>query len=111
MIAQNHGCTADPGTFLASLKASGERWTPMQAARLVMGAAADSIRAEMGEHWLLVSMAERVAAAREAGEWSFAHSTLQAWLDYQADRMDYHLYRQKLAEAAQDGMAQYCRQH
>lgn len=82
----------------------------MQAARLIMGDAADSIRSEMGEHWLLVAMAERLAAAREAGEWSFAHTTLQAWVDYQADRLDDAEYRQKLAEAAQDGMAQYCRQ-
>ena len=83
----------------------------MQAARLVMGGAADSIRAEMGERWLLVAMTERVAAAREAGEWSFAHSTLQAWLDYQEGRLDEAQYRQKLHETALDGKSQYLREH
>jgi hypothetical protein len=80
----------------------------MQAARLVMGDAADAIRAELGDHWLLVAMAERIQSAREAGEWSFAHSTLQAWLDMHAGRLDEPDYRRRLAEAAIDGMAQFC---
>jgi hypothetical protein len=104
-----HGCVKDPAEFLSGLKAAGERWSPMQAARLVIGEAADSIRKEMGDEWLLVVMAAHLADARDQGEWSFAHTTMQAWLDYQQDLVDEAEYRRKIAEAAQDGMAEYCR--
>ena len=109
MLAKSHGCAKDPAAFLSALKSAGEKWTPMQAARLVMGDVADSIRADMGEHWLLVTMAAHLAEARERGEWSFAHTAMQAWIDYQADRLDDAQYHQKLAESAQDGLAQFCR--
>lgn len=108
MLAKDHGCAKDPAAFLAALKATGEKWTPMQAARLVIGDAADSIRADMGNQWLTVTMAAHLADARERGEWSFAHATVQAWLDYQADRLDEDEYRQRLAECADDGMRQFC---
>jgi hypothetical protein len=108
MVANSHGCAKEPGTFLAALKEAGERWTPIQAARLVMGDAADSIRDEMGEHWLLVAMTAHLADARKRSEWSFAHTAMQAWVDYQADRLDEHDYRRRLAESAEDGMRQFC---
>lgn len=104
-----HGCAQDPERFLISLKAAGDLWTPMNAARLVIGGAADTIRRDMGDQWLMVTITAHLAEARECGEWSFAHSTLQAWLDWRANRMDEADYRQRLAECAEDGIRQYCR--
>ena len=102
----------DPTEFLADIKAAGGGWSPMAAARLVLGTAiADSIRKAMGAHWLTVLVAARLEVAREDGEWSFAHSTLQSWLDYQADRIDDAEYWQRLEEHAADGKAEFLRIH
>lgn len=75
-------------------------WTPMRAARIVMGDVADSIRADMGEHWLAVAMDAHLAVERDEGRWSVAHETMQVWLDHQADRLDRAEYRQRLEELA-----------
>jgi len=98
----------DPTEFLVEIKTAGGCWCAMNAARLVMGrGVADAIRDNMGEHWLNVVIAERLVAARDAGVWSFAHSTLKSWLDHQADRLDIDEYRQRLIEHAEDGKADF----
>lgn len=103
-----HGCAEDPAAFLFDLKMRGGSWTPMAAARLVIGSPADMIRADMGEQWLVVVMAAHLAAAREAGEWSFGHETLRLWLDHRDGRVDEYDYRDQLAQIAADAMRQNC---
>lgn len=107
-----HGLAHDPTEFLTAIKAQGGPWCAMNAARLVMGRTlADGIRERMGDHWLNVAIAAHLSCARDAGEWSFAHSTLQSWLDYQADRIDDAEYRLRLIEHAEDGRRDFLRDH
>lgn len=80
----------------------------MQAARLVLGIGlADSIRRDMGDHWLAATLAAHLDEARAQGEWSFAHSTLQAWLDHRHDRLDEGEYRRRLAKCVKAGIRQF----
>ncbi|MCP4603778.1 MAG: hypothetical protein GY847_25220 [Proteobacteria bacterium] len=107
-----HGLAHDPKEFLTALKANGERWSPMNAARLVMGTRlADSIRNNMGAHWLNVVIVERLVAARENGEWTFAHSTLQTWIDYENGKLERDEYWQRLSEHGEDGKAEFIQIH
>lgn len=80
----------------------GEKWTAMAAAREVMGGAADAIRDGQGEHWLAVAMALHIGIARDRGEWSHAHETIQAWLDHRDGLLDKPSYWQRLEDVASD---------
>lgn len=107
-----NGFSQDPTEFLTAIKAAGENWTPLQAARLVMGTKlVDRIRNDMGDHWLNVVMSAHLQAAIDVGEWSFAHSTLRSWLDYQSDKIDDDTYRQRLVEHAEDGKHDFLQVH
>ena len=70
--------------------------------------AADAIRGDQGEHWLVVAMAAHLADARERGEWSFGHDTLRLWLDHRSGLVDEDEYREWLAQIAADAMRQHC---
>lgn len=107
-----NGFAHDPKDFLTDLKTRGEVWSAMNAARLVMGKeVADGMRDDLGEHWLKVMIITHLNKARDSGEWSFAHSTLQTWIDWKADRITEAEYFQRLTEHAEDGKRDFLPVH